>query len=198
MDAITSAPAEERRAIEFSGSLREFLPIAISNFLLTIVTLFIYRSWAKARERRYLWSRTRFIDDQLEWAGTGKEMFIGFIVVAVCLGIVALIFNFGLPAIAARFGPWAGIAALLVFYVVGMFLYGLARFRGLRYRLSRTTGAESAAVATTPAGLTGARPSATTWPATWSAACSIPGHRRSSGTNAGTRCPSGLSHSMRP
>jgi len=86
MDAIASAPAaDDGRAIQFSGTLGEFLPIAISNFLLTIVTLFIYRSWAKARERRYLWSRTRFIDDQLQWTGTGLEMFIGFVVVAVVL-----------------------------------------------------------------------------------------------------------------
>jgi len=137
MDAITSAPADDRRAIEFSGSLKEFLPIAISNFALTVVTLFIYRSWAKARERRYLWSRTRFIDDQLQWTGTGMEMFIGFIVVSLLLGTVYLAISFGLPALAARFGT--GIFAILIpIYFAGFYLYGLARFRALRYRLSRT------------------------------------------------------------
>ena len=76
MDAPTSAAADSGRAIEFTGTLREFIPIAATNTLLTIVTLFIYRSWAKARERRYLWSRTRFIDDELQWTGTGLEMFL--------------------------------------------------------------------------------------------------------------------------
>jgi uncharacterized membrane protein YjgN (DUF898 family) len=139
MDALTSpAAAEDGRSIQFHGTMREFLPIAATNLLLTIATLFVYRSWAKARERRYLWSRTRFIDDNLEWTGTGKEMFVGFIIVALLLGVVYLTVNFAIPAIAIRYGPPAGVAALIGFYLVGMFLYGLARFRGLRYRLSRT------------------------------------------------------------
>jgi uncharacterized membrane protein YjgN (DUF898 family) len=139
MNELASVDAAgELPSIQFTGTMREFLPIAVSNLLLTIVTLFVYRSWAKARERRYLWSRTRFIDDTLEWTGTGKEMFIGFVVVALLLGVIWLIFSFGLPAIAARFGPVAGIGTLLAFYIGGMFLYGLARFRALRYRLSRT------------------------------------------------------------
>lgn len=139
MDAMTSpAAAEESRSIQFTGTLKEYLPIAATNLLLTIVTLFVYRSWAKARERRYLWSRTRFIDDTLEWTGTGKEMFVGFIMVALLLGAVFLIVNLGLPMIALRFGPLAGLGAVLAFYFAAMFLYGFARFRALRYRLSRT------------------------------------------------------------
>ena len=138
MDAMTSAPAVSGRSIEFTGSLREYLPIAVTNALLTLVTLFVYRSWAKARERRYLWSRTRFIDDHLEWTGTGKEMFVGFVIVAVFLGLVALGFNFGLPAIALHYGPAAAAVSVIIFYLGLMFLFGLARFRGLRYRLSRT------------------------------------------------------------
>lgn len=129
---------DDSPSLVFTGTMREFLPIAATNLALTIVTLFIYRSWAKARERQYLWSRTRFIDDELEWTGTGKEMFVGFIMVAVLLGLVWLMFNVALPAVATRFGPAAGLATLLGFYIIGMFLYGLARFRALRYRLSRT------------------------------------------------------------
>jgi uncharacterized membrane protein YjgN (DUF898 family) len=139
MDAITPASAvEETRAIEFTGTLREYLPIAATNALLTLVTLFVYRSWAKARTRRYLWSHTRFIDDQLQWTGTGMEMFVGFIVVGILLGSVLFAFQFGLPALAIRFGTIAAVIALVGVYLCGMFLYGLARFRGLRYRLSRT------------------------------------------------------------
>ena len=41
-------------AFDFVGSWREYLPIALSNFALTVVTLGIYRFWAKARTRRYL------------------------------------------------------------------------------------------------------------------------------------------------
>ena len=138
MDAPTSAAADSGRAIEFTGTLREFIPIAATNALLTIVTLFIYRSWAKARERRYLWSRTRFIDDELQWTGTGLEMFLGFIVVALTLGVIGVMLAFGLPAVAIRIGPLWMLALIVSLYFAGFFLYGIARFRGLRYRLSRT------------------------------------------------------------
>ncbi len=133
MDAMTSpAAAEDSRAIEFTGTMREFLPIAATNALLTVVTLFIYRSWAKARERRYLWSRTRFIDDELQWTGTGAEMFIGFLLVAVVLGIVGVAFAFGVPALATRVGPGALAGLVVAFYIGGMFLYGVARIRARR------------------------------------------------------------------
>ena len=73
-------------AFGFTGSWREFAPIAFSNLLLTIVTLGVYRFWATARERRYLWSRSRFVDERLEWAGTGLELFIGFVIVVLLCG----------------------------------------------------------------------------------------------------------------
>ena len=81
MDAMTSAPGEHARGIRFTGRWQDYLKIAVTNLLLTIVTLGIYRFWATARQRRYLWSNTRIIDDELEWTGTGGEMFIGFLMV---------------------------------------------------------------------------------------------------------------------
>ena len=56
------------KGIEFNGNWREYAPIAFTNLLLTIVTLGIYRFWATARTRRYLWARTRFIDRRSERA----------------------------------------------------------------------------------------------------------------------------------
>ena len=69
--------AQSDKAFDFHGTWQEYAPIAFTNLLLTIVTLGIYRFWATARTRRYLWSRTRFIDDRFEWAGTGMELFKG-------------------------------------------------------------------------------------------------------------------------
>src|SRR5690606_16979791 len=80
-----SDQGEQVTAFGFQGNWKEFAPIALTNLLLTIVTLGIYRFWAKTRERHYLWSRTRFIDDTLEWTGTGKELFIGFLIAAVLI-----------------------------------------------------------------------------------------------------------------
>ena len=76
MDQETTGGAS---AFAFSGTWREYAPIAFTNLLLIIVTLGIYRFWATTRTRQYLWSRTRFVDERLEWAGTGLELFIGFL-----------------------------------------------------------------------------------------------------------------------
>ena len=74
-------------AFVFEGNWKDFARIAFPNLLLTIVTLGIYRFWATARERRYLWSRTKFVDEHLEWAGTGMELFLGFVMVFVLFGV---------------------------------------------------------------------------------------------------------------
>jgi uncharacterized membrane protein YjgN (DUF898 family) len=134
------AAAEEPRSadIDFTGTWREFLPIALTNLLLSLVTLGIYRFWAKARERRYLWSRTRVLDDTLEWTGTGKEMLVGFLMVMAILLPALLVLNLGVEAmILRRMFVAAGVTATILY--AGLFyLYHVARFRSLRYRLSRT------------------------------------------------------------
>ena len=122
----------------FHGRWQEFLPIAATNLLLTIVTLGIYRFWAKTRERRYLWSRTQFIDERLEWAGTGKEMFIGFLIVMAIMVPLLVIVQFGGQALAFRgYALAAGVLGLGTYLAI-FYLVGLALFRALRYRLSRT------------------------------------------------------------
>ena len=138
MDAMTSPAPADDRAIRFTGSWREYLPIAISNALLTICTLGIYRFWAAARQRRYLWSRTHVIDDTLEWSGTGKEMFLGFLIVIAVLAPFFLFIQFLFPALVARGKIGAAGGVFFLFYVALIYLGGFARFRALRYRLSRT------------------------------------------------------------
>lgn len=140
MDAQTGfhSEAEGPRAIQFTGSWREYLPIAVTNALLCIVTLGIYRFWASARQRRYLWSRTMFIDDCLEWSGTGKEMFLGFLIVLCFLIPFYLFFQFAFPALIARGKPEAAFGVVSLFELGLFYLAGFARFRALRYRLSRS------------------------------------------------------------
>ena len=126
--------AAASRAVHFSGTWREFLPIALVNLLLTIVTLGIYRFWAMARVRRYLWSHTTIIDDELEWTGTGSEMFIGFLmVIGILILSVAAIFG-----ISYLIGDWFLFVGIFGFYVFILWALNFAQFRALRYRLSRT------------------------------------------------------------
>ena len=138
MDAMTGAAAVPGRVVRFTGNWREYLPIAATNVLLTIVTLGIYRFWATARERRYLWSRTEVIGDRLEWSGTGKEMFIGFLMVMAVLIPFFLFIQFLFPALIARGKVEAAAGIFTLFYIGLFYLVGFARFRALRYRLSRT------------------------------------------------------------
>jgi Bacterial protein of unknown function (DUF898) len=134
MDAVTSAAGQADRAIRFTGSWQDYLKIAVTNLLLTIVTLGIYRFWAKARERRYLWSHTEVIGDDLEWTGTGGEMFVGFLMaMGVLIGWGVLVFGG-----AALLGDWFMILGGVGFYVFLLWAIGFAQFRALRYRLSRT------------------------------------------------------------
>lgn len=126
--------ADANRAVRFSGTWQEFLPIALVNLLLTIVTLGIYRFWAMARVRRYLWSHTTIIDDELEWTGTGGEMFIGFLmVIGILILTVAAIFG-----ISYAIGEWFLLVGGFAFYIFIFWAFNFAQFRALRYRLSRT------------------------------------------------------------
>ena len=134
---VADGPGDSR-AVQFTGTWREYLPIAASNVLLTIVTLGVYRFWATARQRRYLWSRTEVIGDRLEWSGTGKEMFVGFLIVMAILLPFFLFIQFLFPALVARGKAEAAVGIISLFYIALIYLGGFATFRALRYRLSRT------------------------------------------------------------
>lgn len=123
---------------EFDGNWREYAAIALPNLLLTIATLGIYRFWATTRVRRYLWSRTLFMGDRLEWAGTGRELFRSGLT-----ALVAVVVPLGLANLAIRYlGVHKHLIAAQVLSLVVLFVFyalvGMAVFRGLRYRLSRT------------------------------------------------------------
>lgn len=125
---------DNQSAFQFHGKWQDFFKIAIVNLLLTIITLGIYRFWATSREREYLWGQTQFIDERLEWTGTGKELFLGFVIVAVIFLIpFALLYT-----IAGFIGPGFQIILYLIGLVFAFYFFGLAKYRALRYRLSRT------------------------------------------------------------
>ena len=83
--------SQRNSAFQFHGSWQEFARIAFPNLLLSIVTLGIYRFWATTREREYLWSKTQFIDERLEWTGRGIELFIGFLMAFFLIGLPFII-----------------------------------------------------------------------------------------------------------
>ncbi|MEL6886319.1 MAG: DUF898 family protein [Pseudomonadota bacterium] len=114
--------------------------------LLTLVTLGIYRFWAKTRIRKYVWSAATGDDDSFEYTGTGLEKFLGFLVaiviLAVYLGIVQMIlFYFGLnlfvdPQTMAQ--EFAQLAAIYITLLAVLPLMLFAQYRARRYKLART------------------------------------------------------------
>lgn len=111
--------------------------IAISNFFLNLITLSFYRFWAKTRVRRHIWSSVQVNGEPVEYTGTGKELFFGFIVIMAVVFLPLALIAVGL---AAYFGPESGpvVAFQLVVALALVTLYGFAIYRARRYRLSRT------------------------------------------------------------
>jgi uncharacterized membrane protein YjgN (DUF898 family) len=129
---------QDETAIAFEGSWQEFAPIALTNFVLTLVTLGFYRFWATTRERQYFWSRTRFIDDNFEWTGKGLELFVGFLIVLVLFGIPFIALQFFAQALIMQGHGGLFFGLTFGLYIFWGYLGGIAMFRALRYRLSRT------------------------------------------------------------
>lgn len=111
--------------------------IAVTNFLLNLITLWFYRFWAKTRVRRHIWDSIRINGEPLEYTGTGKELFLGFLVIMAIIFLPLALIAAGL---AFYFGPES--IALNVFQIVITLalvcFYGFAIYRARRYRLSRT------------------------------------------------------------
>lgn len=107
------------------GHGAELFVIFIVNVILTILTLGIYRFWAITRTRRYIWSQTEIEGQYLEYTGSGKQLLIGFIKVALIFIALAVVIAF--------FPPVLALLYLAMPFVIGLALYG-----AMRYRLSHT------------------------------------------------------------
>ncbi len=111
--------------------------IAVSNFFLNLITLWIYRFWAKTRVRRHIWSGVHVNGEPVEYTGTGKELFIGFIVIVATVFLPLALIGLGLAAYYGSESPVL-IAFQLAITFLLLTLYGFAIYRARRYRLSRT------------------------------------------------------------
>lgn len=121
--------------LKFYGEGGKYFGILIVNFLLTLVTLGLYYPWARAKNLQYLYGETEFAGSRLQFHGTGKEMFKGFIKALILIGIVLAVYFI---LIASKNNTLAVLGAL--WYFIGiMVIIPLAIHGGLRYRMSRTS-----------------------------------------------------------
>ncbi|CAO4170015.1 YjgN family protein [Methylorubrum populi] len=127
-------PAPSRIGIiEFERRARGLTGIVVKGFLLSLVTFSIYRFWYISNLRRFFWSRTIVAGSPAEYLGTGKELFLGFVValaILVPVYLVLFLLGFAIPTLA----PFAAPISFLFLFVLGQY----ALFRGRRYRASRT------------------------------------------------------------
>lgn len=134
------APAPEpapQPAFAFTGRRGPLLRLLLKNLALTLVTLGIYRFWAKTAVRRYFWSHTTILDDPLEYTGTGKELLLGFLVALLFLVPLGLTYA-AIDILVAPVLTPARIALEVGYYLLLLFLIQIAVYRIWRYRLSRT------------------------------------------------------------
>ncbi len=123
-------------ALSYDGRAGEVGKIALSNSLLGLVTLGIYRFWAKTRLRRYLWSHVSMEGDRFEYTGRGIELFIGFLIAGVFLALLYVALMTG--SFLLDYRPDQLNPLNIVYPLIILFLIPLALYRARRYRLSRT------------------------------------------------------------
>jgi uncharacterized membrane protein YjgN (DUF898 family) len=130
------SPAGEPIRIDYvprPGLLR----LTLVNALLGLVTLTLYRFWARTDVRRHIWACVHINGQPLEYTGCGVELFKGALIVFVVLGLPALL---SVAAVNIAYGPEhpaTGAIQILLFLIVSV-LWGAAVFRARRYQLSRT------------------------------------------------------------
>lgn len=119
--------------IVFLDQRKAFLDLILRGALLELFTIGFYRFWLATDIRRHLWRNTSIDGDTLEYTGTAKELFLGFVFALTILGpLYVVYFLAGLEA--ERYKAFASLPLALFYYLFIQF----AIFRARRYRMTRT------------------------------------------------------------
>ncbi len=113
------------------------LKIAFVNFFLSIITLTIYRFWAKTNIRKHVWSCIHINGEPLEYTGTGGELFKGFLVVFGLIILPYILLQKGLQLYLGQTHP-AVLALSGLFFFFIYLMIGYAIYKQRKYQLSRT------------------------------------------------------------
>jgi uncharacterized membrane protein YjgN (DUF898 family) len=134
----TPPPLPRSHTLAYVGPTGTMFGIFYKNLILTILTLGIYRFWAKTRLRRFQWANTQIDGEGFEYTGTGKELFLGFLKAVLILAPLFIglqlieLFLIGQSMIAV--GVLNVARAILVIALI----YA-GTFSARKYRMSRTT-----------------------------------------------------------
>lgn len=131
--AVPAVPPPE--SARFLGKNEPFLWLLIRGNLLLMVTLGIYRFWLTTDIRRFLWSNTELNGETFEYAGTARELLLGFLfAIAVLVPLYVALFAISLWPALGVFAQLSSAVAFVLLAILGQF----ALYRARRYRLTRT------------------------------------------------------------
>lgn len=111
--------------------------LSIYNFIMRILTLGIHHFWGKTEVRKRIWSSVRLNGEPLEYTGTGRELFTGFLIVFAAVLLPTMLLTLAAVMLLGVDSVWLKVfqGALYAFF---LFLTGAAIYRAQRYRLNRT------------------------------------------------------------
>jgi uncharacterized membrane protein YjgN (DUF898 family) len=124
-------------AFDYQGSSSHLLLLYLKLIGLSIVTLGIYSFWGRTEIRRYLWGQIRFASQPFGYHGTGKEMFLGWLLFVGGLICVYTV----LGALAMALGREGALAVGLLYVGALGLIAPYAMHGAIRYRWSRTSWA---------------------------------------------------------
>lgn len=130
-------------SIKYHGKGSGFASQLIKNLFFTVCTFGIYYPWAKTNLRKYIWQNIEIIDTRLEYTGTGREIFIGYLKVLFLYGSVLLGLNYikpmisiGLNEIVTKvFSALFGLIVPVIIFNAYRYLAARTRYRGIYFGL---------------------------------------------------------------
>ena len=131
-------PAGAAGPVEFTGQRGPLFKLLVKNAIFKLLTLWIYRFWAKTWIRRYFWNNIRIDGDPLEYNGLPSELFIGFLIVLGILVPLGMAYE-GVRLVLESGSEDAQSAVGIAYTLVMFILIQVAFYRMWRYRLTRTT-----------------------------------------------------------
>jgi len=115
--------------IQYDGETSHIFKIWISNWIFTILTLGIYYFWGKVKILKYKFNSISLLNERLEFIGTGKQLFLGFLRTLPLLLIIL-----GLKTITIFLDRLDDIVYLIIYI-----FWHYVSYRSIRYYYSHIT-----------------------------------------------------------
>lgn len=106
------------------------------NQILNLLTLRLFRFWARTHLRQALWSAVIIEGEPLEYSGKGHELFQGFLVIFTVM--VPLMIALGIVLDLLAGNSAAATAVYNMYWAVLLFGFAAGSYQARRYQLSRT------------------------------------------------------------